>query len=107
MLSKEFELKISEMSSEVSKMLIAGGKEYSDMDVLSHFKIGSRELGITKYQILLVFARKHWLGIVRYALNPTTKQRDSLKGRIADLIAYLILLYAMHEEDLGSQNSTD
>lgn len=78
---------------------VAGRKEYAQGDdVFSNFNALSRELGMDRKQILVVYAKKHWDGIMSY-LRGHKSQRENVRGRIKDLRMYLAILWAMIEEE--------
>jgi len=76
----------------------SGQNEYAlPNNCFSNFEKLSSELLIPREKILWVFAKKHIDGIASY-LRGHTSQREDVRGRIKDLIVYLILLYGMIEE---------
>ena len=54
-------------------------------------------LGLPKEKILIVYAMKHWDGIISH-VNGHVSQREPVQGRINDLIVYLCILRGMVEE---------
>ena len=85
---------------EISFLREAGQQEYAHQDdrPFRNFETLASELNMTREQILWVYARKHMDGILSY-INGHRSQRESVAGRINDLIVYLIILRAMFEED--------
>lgn len=84
-------------------VLQSKGTDYSgDTDCLSNFKRLAAELGLSKYQVWLVYFTKH-LDSIRNAIraNPDTPRvaSEPLTGRILDARNYLLLLDCMLLED--------
>ena len=77
-----------------------GQKEYAhDTDnAMANFERIANALEMDRKQILWVYAAKHIDGIVAH-INGHKSQRESVYGRINDLIVYAIILRAMIEED--------
>ena len=76
-----------------------GQREYaSENNAFSNFEKLASELQIDKKKILWVYAMKHKDGISSF-LNGHTSQRESVTGRIKDLIIYLFILWAMIDEE--------
>lgn len=84
----------------------AGQREYAHKEENSfrNFEQIGDYLGLPREKVLLVYAIKHLDGIVSW-VNGHTSQRESVEGRINDLIVYLCLLRGMIEETKGSGNS--
>lgn len=76
-----------------------GQVEYAnDPDnIFASFDRISSQLGLTREQVLLVYALKHWDGIVSY-VNGHRSQREDIRGRIKDLRMYLALLWGMVDD---------
>src|SRR5690606_21368639 len=62
----------------------------------------SRELGISREAVLWTYAMKHKDGIASW-LRGHRSQREDVRGRIADLMVYLCLLWAMIEDGAQEQ----
>lgn len=77
----------------------AGQKEYahSNENALSNFEKLASDLQITREKILLIYFKKHYDGVVSW-VNGHKSQREDVRGRINDMIAYLCLLRAMVED---------
>lgn len=77
----------------------AGQAEYARNpdNVFANFERAAAELGLTREQVLLVYALKHWDGILSW-VGGHRSQREDVRGRIKDLRMYLALLWAMVEE---------
>lgn len=77
-----------------------GQKEYShdESNVFANFDRVAASLQLDRKQVLLVYALKHWDGIVSY-VGGHKSQREDVRGRIKDLRMYLALLWGMVEEE--------
>lgn len=77
-----------------------GQKEYAhdEDNAFSNFERIGLSLQEDRKKVLLIYALKHWDGIVAY-VNGHVSQRESVDGRIGDLITYLCLLQGMIEEE--------
>lgn len=82
----------------------AGQKEYAhdDSSPFANFERGAADMGIDRKQVLWVYAMKHKDGIASF-LKGNVSQREDVRGRINDLIVYLLLLYTMVNEEVGSE----
>jgi hypothetical protein len=78
----------------------AGQKEYAhkEEDVFRNFSDTASLLDLTKEQVLLIFAKKHFDGIAAYVKGHRS-QREDVRGRICDLIVYMCLLHGMIDEN--------
>lgn len=83
-------------NDEIKLLYRAGQAEYAHdrENAFANFERQAEEQGITPEQVLCVFARKHWDGIVAFVRGHKS-QREDVRGRINDLIVYLHLLRAM------------
>lgn len=84
---------------EIQKLREAGQMEYAhgDSSPFRNFEALAEELGLPREKVLWTYAMKHRDGIVAW-LNGHKSQREGVRGRINDLIVYLILLRAMIDE---------
>lgn len=92
---------MEEAFQDVRGLLSHKGKDYgTPEDANANFKEASGA-GITHFQAWYVYSYKHWSSI-RNAIfrNPEKPASitETLRGRILDLIAYLIILLGMLEE---------
>ena len=87
---------------EVAIMRDAGQSEYShdDSDVFANFNRVSDLLDIDRKKVLMTYMLKHVDGIAAYVKGHES-QREDVTGRITDCIVYLMLLWAMIEEENG------
>lgn len=86
--------------AECQKTRDAGQKEYAhdDKNALANFERTGAELNIPREKVWYIFAKKHWDGVLSY-INGHRSQRENVRGRLLDLIVYLILLWAMIDDD--------
>lgn len=77
-----------------------GQAEYAhkDENALENFDAEARNLGIPRTKVWAVLAGKHWRGVRAY-INGRKSQREDVRGRIKDLIVYLVLLWAIIDDD--------
>jgi hypothetical protein len=80
----------------------AGQKEYAhdDSNALANFDDDAERLGIDRKIAWSVFANKHWRGVHAH-IKGHKSQREDVRGRIKDLIVYLVLLWAMIDDEEG------
>jgi hypothetical protein len=77
----------------------AGQKEYAhdESNAFANFERTANELGLTREQVLWVFFNKHKDGVASY-INGHKSQREDVRGRIKDMMVYLVLLWGMVED---------
>lgn len=83
------------------ELLASKGKDYRNGakdDVLENFKTLAEEQGISPEQVLYIYLNKHVRAISKYCRNPEKPASEPIKLRIADLMNYADLLFAMTEE---------
>lgn len=94
---------IEEIFQECLGVLRDKGADYSgNEDALSNFKINAKRLGMTKYQVWLIYFMKHIDSVCNSIKdNPENPQVHSepLGGRVTDIINYAAILQCMLEED--------
>ena len=87
---------------EVTFQLSTKSQDYSSKeDANLNFKRNAEALGMTPFQIWAVYASKHWDSIINaIKRNPHMPETvtEPLVGRIADEIAYLVILESLLEE---------
>lgn len=85
---------------ECRQLRAAGQREYAheEDNAFRNFEGIARALDLSRERVLWVYAAKHIDGIVAY-INGHTSQRESVKGRLNDLVVYVCLLRGMVEED--------
>lgn len=91
---------MDEVFQECNDLRAAGQKEYSreSSNALRNFDDIARELRLEPPMVLWVYAKKHIDGIIAW-ITGHRSQREDVRGRINDLIVYLILLRAMVERE--------
>jgi len=87
---------------EVASMRNAGQAEYAhdDDDVFANFNRISNLLDVDRKKVLMTYMLKHVDGIAAYVKGHES-QRENVTGRITDCVVYLMLLWAMIEEENG------
>ena len=87
---------------EVAIMRDAGQEEYShdNSDVFANFNRVSNLLDVDRKKVLMTYMLKHVDGIAAYVKGHES-QREDVTGRITDCVVYLMLLWAMIEEENG------
>ena len=92
--------KIKGIFDKVQSMHIAGQKEYAhdEDNVFANFERIANQMNTDKKFILWVYFMKHVDGIASY-INGHQSQREDVRGRLTDAIVYLIILWAMIDED--------
>ena len=80
----------------------AGQEEYAhdDEDVFANFNRVSNLLDVDRKKVLMTYMLKHVDGIAAYVKGHKS-QREDVTGRITDCVVYLMLLWAMIEEENG------
>ena len=86
----------------VNYMRDEGQKEYAhdDDNVFANFNRISDLLGVDRKKVLMTYMLKHVDGVAAYVKGHKS-QREDVTGRITDIIVYLMLLWAMIEEEDG------
>jgi len=99
-LADEFHRVVDE---EIMALRNAGQKEYAhdDSSPFANFERGAKDMGIDRKQVLWVYAMKHKDGIAAH-LKGQVSQREDVRGRVNDLIVYLLLLRGMLNEEAGN-----
>lgn len=94
--SPEFlEACMHELIAEIWQVRQDGQQEYArSTNAFANFESLGRELGLTREQILWVYGRKHIDGIASW-IRGYKSQRENVRGRIKDLIMYMLILAAM------------
>lgn len=102
-MAEEFERIFAE---EILPLWQEGTKEYAHTggSPFANFERGAKEMGIDRKQVLWVYAMKHKDGIAA-SLKGHTSQREDIRGRINDLIVYLLLFRGMVNEDTGDSGN--
>ena len=84
----------------IEKMRKGGQEEYANdlENIFANFDRSANRRGIDRKTVIGCHMDKHFDGITNYITNGK-EQREDIDGRIADLIVYLMLLWASIEED--------
>jgi hypothetical protein len=95
---------LSHIQQEELKVREEGQKEYAhtDANCFANFERIGIQIGFPREKVLLVYALKHWDGIVAH-INGHKSQREDIRGRIKDLRMYMALLWGMIEEEIGQE----
>ena len=90
---------MTKILKEISKTRKSGQNEYAhDTDnVFANFDRIAVALDTTREKVLMTYLLKHVDGIKAY-VNGYKSQREDVRGRITDVIVYLMLLWGMVEE---------
>ena len=109
MTTKEFnDLFDTRVLPAIKRMRDSGQKEYAhDLnDVFANFNRISELLNNDRKKVLMTYLLKHIDGISAFVKGHTS-QREEITGRITDAIVYLILLWAMIEEEMITGRKKD
>ena len=99
MLKSDFTVFLQKKLNEIEQTSASGQSEYVlNENAFDNFNRLAAELGIPREQILMVYFSKHRDGVINY-LKGQRSQREPVQGRIKDCIVYLLLLWAMIDEN--------
>lgn len=86
---------MSDVFEECVNVHAVANKEYAaESNALANFDEVGKDAGVPPERVWYVLASKHWRGI-RAWITGFRSQREDVRGRIKDLIVYLVLLYAI------------
>lgn len=91
-----------ENESELEILRTKGAAYSGEEDAFANFKRNAEKLGLTKYQVWMVYAFKHIDAIQLAIKNDPSRpleQSEGMTGRLRDAINYFKLLKGMLEED--------
>ena len=96
----KFDKLFNDIIEEVKETRDAGQDEYTheDDNIFANFERVGNHLDIASEKTLMVYLLKHIDGIVAW-INGHKSQREDVRGRLKDAIVYLMLLWAMVEDD--------
>jgi len=102
MKSKEMVKLMNTIFDSILKMHKEGQKEYAhdEDNVFANFDRIANQTNTDKKFVLWIYLMKHIDGIASY-INGHKSQREDVRGRITDALVYLIILWAMINEDEG------
>lgn len=85
---------------EIMSLREAGQKEYAhdEDNAFANFERIADDLGLSREEVLWVYAMKHRDGIAAH-IQGHESQREDVRGRINDLIVYLFILRGMIDDD--------
>jgi hypothetical protein len=97
---------MDEIFTECQKTRDAGQKEYahSESNALGNFERTGEDLKIPREKVWYIFTKKHWDGVLAW-INGHRSQREDVRGRIKDMIVYLVLLWAMVDDEAEKEAS--
>lgn len=104
MQQQQFEALIKRIHKETMELHAAKGREYAgDADRLAHFKRGAALTGVEPLTVLFIYMSKHYDALATYirdrqAGSTAPVLSEPITGRIADLINYCMLAWALIEE---------
>lgn len=98
---EEFENFQNRLLEEVKQMGSTKGKEYAfkHEDRFQNFNEDAEEMGIDRLLCAWIFTNKHIRSLRSYIRNKSTFSTEPIRGRIIDIIVYLILIAGMIEEE--------
>lgn len=108
MQQQQFEALIKRIHKETMELHAAKGREYAgDADRLAHFKRGAALTGVDPLTVLFIYMSKHYDALSTYIRDnqagaPMPVLSEPITGRIADLINYCVLAWALIEEKQGT-----
>lgn len=100
---QQYNALLDEVIGEIRKLSKLKGGEYAgDFDRLANFRRNAVGLHLSMEQIWGVYAAKHWDAINQYlrdiATGVTRPRMEPITEKAKDLIVYLILFLAIHDE---------
>lgn len=103
MFPEEFDRLIEDSLEKVSNLMLTKGPDYTQGadDRLQNFKKVGASLGVSPEIVWGVYAGKHWEAVTSYIRGIT--ESEPIESRIYDLIAYLLILRCLHEENKKPQ----
>lgn len=108
----DFEALVERIRKETTDLLVMKGREYAgSTDRLANFKRGAEMAGVSPLTILFIYMSKHYDALATYvkdrqAGGPPQKLSEPITSRLADLINYCTLAWALIEEE-QQQKKTD
>lgn len=100
LIGMEFQQAYERVSQEVNWLREQGQKEYAhdEQNALANFDRTGEDTETSPFKVLWIFMKKHSDGVLAW-INGHRSQREDVRGRINDLIVYLILLRAMIDRE--------
>jgi hypothetical protein len=96
------------MIREIQSTRDAGQDEYAhdNNNIFANFERVGKSLSICRDKVLMTYLLKHIDGINAW-INGHESQREDITGRVKDAIVYLMLLWAMIDEERTSYGEID
>lgn len=100
----DFESLVERIRKETTELLVVKGREYAgDADRLANFKRGAALTGVDPLTVLFIYMSKHYDALATYVRDNQAGETmpvlsEPITGRIADLINYCVLAWALIEE---------
>lgn len=100
----DFEVLVERIRKETTELLVIKGREYAgDADRLANFKRGAALTGVDPLTVLFIYMSKHYDALATYirdnqAGDTMPVLSEPITGRVADLINYCVLAWALIEE---------
>lgn len=87
------------MLRECCSILEVKGEDYriGSVDKLANFSRAAEMFGLTPEQVLGVYLYKHFAAVFNYIKSDGQSESEPIRGRIADVINYMLLLSKMVE----------
>lgn len=96
-----------QLFQELTNVSKNGQKEYAlNEDAFDNFNRLSAELKEDRLKIAMIYFSKHRDGLISY-INGHRSQRESIHGRIGDMIVYLTLIDAMITENENNDDAAN
>jgi len=107
MTAKEYEILRNKFLTETLKLSDQKRIEYTEgnheTNVLWNFENIGKTLNLTPFQVLSVYLQKHTSSLFNY-FKTGKEYSEPIKGRITDIINYLLLMVAMLTKYKGDAN---
>ena len=100
----DFEALVERIRKETTELLVVKGREYAgDADRLANFKRGAALTGVDPLTVLFIYMSKHYDALATYIRDNQAGDTmpilsEPITGRVADLINYCVLAWALIEE---------
>jgi hypothetical protein len=96
---EEVRAKMRLIFQDCENVFSVANQEYAtSQNAFNNFDRDAIEVGIHRNQSWLILAGKHWRGIASY-VRGLKGQREDIRHRIKDLIIYLVLFWAMLDDE--------
>lgn len=94
-----------ELLVECRRVLGLKGRDYTigSVDRLANFRVAAEAFGIRPEIVLGIYFYKHVAAVFSYIKTGGQSESEPIRGRIVDVINYMLLLYRMIREKSGGQ----